>query len=74
MKEFNKVPDIITGKDLEYFKDIFNWLFNIYKVDEDSLKYIEDKEINKLIINFNEVIYEYMNEILTLLESGGNNE
>jgi len=74
MKEFNKVPDIITGKYLEYFKDIFNWLFNIYKVDEDSLKYIEDKEINKLIINFNEVIYEYMNEILTLLESGGNNE
>lgn len=73
-KEYKQAPDILTGKDLDYLKDIFGWNFNYYKVLEDSLQFIEDKEISKLVTECNNFFYDNMNTILTLLESGGNDE
>lgn len=73
-KEYKQVPDILTGKDLDYLKDMFGWNFNSYKVIEDYIQYIEDKEINKIFTNFNEFLYENMEKILSILEDGGYNE
>ena len=73
-KEYKKAPDILTGKDLDYLKDIFGWSYNIYKIEEDALQYIEDKEISKLIEDCNKFFYGNMNIILNILENGDNNE
>ncbi len=74
MKEYKQVPDILTGKDLDYLKDIFGWSYNAFKFEEDALQYIEDKEIIKLVKECNNFFYENMNSILSILEDGGKNE
>ena len=28
---YNSVPNIITGKDLDYLSDMFNWHYSAYK-------------------------------------------
>jgi hypothetical protein len=30
-KKYNTVPTIITGKDLDYLSDMFNWNYHAYK-------------------------------------------
>ena len=30
MKNYNEVPNIISGKDLDYLSDIFNWNYGAY--------------------------------------------
>jgi len=74
MKEYKKAPEILTVKDLDYIKDIFGWNFNAYKVFEDSLQFIENKEISKLVTECSNFFYENMNSVLNILEDGGNNE
>lgn len=72
--EYKQAPDILTGKDLDYLKDLFGWNYSYYKLLEDSLQFIEDKEIAKLIKDCNDFFYENMNTVLNILEDGGNNE
>ena len=43
--ELNKVPSIITGKDLDYLSDMFNWNYGAYKSAYNSLENINDEEI-----------------------------
>jgi len=73
-KEYKKAPNILTGKDLDYLKDIFGWNYNSYKVLEDSLQFIENKQVSNLVTNCSNFFYENMNTILSILENGGNNE
>lgn len=73
-KEYKQVPNILTGKDLDYLKDIFGWNYNLYKIEEDALQFVEDKEISKLISKCNELFYKNMNTILNILENGDNFE
>lgn len=74
MKEYKKTPEILTGKDLDYLKDIFGWSYNIYKIGNENIQYIEDKEISKFYLECNNLFYENMNTILNILENGDNNE
>ena len=74
MKEYKKAPEILTGKDLDYLKDIFGWSYNIYKIGNENIQYIEDKEISKFYLKCNNLFYENMNTILNILEDGGKNE
>ena len=74
MKEYKKAPEILTGKDLDYLKDIFGWSYNIYKIGNENVQYIEDKEIIKFYLECNNLFYENMNTILNILENGGKNE
>jgi len=73
-KEYKKAPDILTGKDLDYLKDIFGWSYNVYKVEEDMLSFIEDKEICKLISKCRDYFYKNMTTVLNILEKGDSNE
>ena len=31
MQNYTEVPNIITGKDLDYLSDMFNWNYSSYK-------------------------------------------
>lgn len=45
----NKVPNMISGKDLDYFSDMFNWNFTASKVAYNFSEMANDEEVkNKL--------------------------
>lgn len=73
-KEYKKAPAILTGKDLDYIKDIFGWSYISYKVSLDAEEFIQDKEISKFINECSKMFYENMNSILSILENGDFNE
>ena len=62
-----KAPDILTGKDLEYLKDIFGWNHTLYKLGENSISNIENAEISKLYKECNKFFYDNMNLVLDIL-------
>jgi len=72
--EKNKAPDILTGKDLDYLKDIFGWNYTLYKLGENSIDSIEDTEIVKLYKECNNFFYDNMNIILDILAKDEENE
>ncbi|MBE6156192.1 MAG: hypothetical protein E7161_00385 [Firmicutes bacterium] len=73
-REYKKAPNILTGKDLSYLKDIFGWNYSAYKLLNDSMQFVENKEISKLLKECSNLFYENMNDVLNILENGGNNE
>ena len=73
-KEYKKAPAILTGKDLDYIKDLFGWSYISYKVSLDAEEFIQDKEISKFINECSNMFYENMNSILSILENGDFNE
>lgn len=73
-KEYKKAPEILTGKDLDYLKDIFGWNYTAYKCSQDALQFIDDKEITKLFNECSNMFYENMNTVLNILEAGDKNE
>ena len=44
-KKFESVPTIITGKDLDYLSDMFNWNYLALKKVKDFKDRAEDQEI-----------------------------
>lgn len=65
MAKYNVVPTIITGKDLEYLKDMFNWNIGIYKSNMNSN--VKDKELKKIVDKANLVFKTNINKILDIL-------
>lgn len=75
MKETkNGAPNILTGKDLDYLKDIFGWNYTIYKYGENSIDNIENKEITKLFKECNNFVYDNMNLVVDILAKDDTNE
>lgn len=73
MKEMKKVPQIITGKDLDYLSDMFNWNYLAYKRFSDSLNKVTNKEIQDHISTVVDVVYQNMVSVVDII-SGGINE
>lgn len=73
MKEMKKVPQIITGKDLDYLSDMFNWNYLVYKRFSDSLNKVTNKEIQDHISTVVDVVYQNMVSVVDII-SGGINE
>lgn len=71
---YEKVPNIITGKDLDYLSDMFNWNYGAFKSNFNAINQVNDSEIKELIEkNTNEFKDTIMN-ILSILASGGAHE
>ena len=45
MENYSEVPNIITGKDLDYLCDMFNWNYEGYKNTVDASNNVTDEEI-----------------------------
>lgn len=73
-ESYNKVPNIITGKDLDYLSDMFNWNYSVYKNTVNAIGKVNDDEIKDILTRSNEMFYENMNTVLNILNSGVNNE
>ena len=68
MQNYNVVPNIISGKDLDYLSDMFNWNYTGYKELYNTLENISDYEVKTMISRVSEVLYYNMTNILNLLE------
>ncbi len=76
MKEeyYSQVPNIITGKDLDYLSDMFNWNYDALKKMNVATKNTEDEEINQIIIKGYNLFNNNLNVIISILNEGGQNE
>lgn len=76
MKEeyYSQVPNIITGKDLDYLSDMFNWNYDALKKMNVAIKNTEDEEINQIIIKGYNLFNNNLNVIISILNEGGQNE
>ena len=71
---YNEVPNIITGKDLDYLTDMFNWNYNALKHTNNALNNVEDEEILTTLEKGYNLFNNNINVILSILNEGGNNE
>ena len=67
MQNYNVVPNIISGKDLDYLSDMFNLNYTGYKELYNTLENISDNEVKTMISRVSEVLYNNMTNILNVL-------
>ena len=71
---YEKVPSIITGKDLDYLSDMFNWNYGCYKTTFDEIDKVNDEKIKDVLTRASDMFYNNMNVVINILNSGVNNE
>lgn len=62
-----KVPYIITGKDLDYLSDMFNWNYSAFKCMNDALCCVEDDNIKSMIKKSIDLFNNNMNLVLDII-------
>jgi len=72
MEKYNEVPNIITGKDLDYLSDIFNWNYGGYKKVINAKENITDEEIKALYEHAENLFQNNLTKVLSILNEGGN--
>ena len=71
-QQYESVPNIITGKDLDYLSDMFNWNYLGFKKSSATLNSIQDEEICSIVQNACNIFSKNLNTILSVLEEGQN--
>lgn len=71
---YNKVPNIISCKDLDYLSDIYSWNYGAYKEVYNNIKNITDEEIRNVSQKAIDLFLNNMNTVLEILEGGNINE
>jgi len=71
---YERVPNIITGKDLDYLSDMFNWNYGALKSNLNALNEVSDSEIKEILEKSANIFKDAIMSILTILASGGANE
>lgn len=70
---FNEVPgDILTGKDLDYLSDMFQWNYGAVKSTDSALNAATDQEIVDVLQKGFNLFQDNLNSVLNILESRGN--
>lgn len=72
MENYNVVPNIISGKDLDYLSDMFNWNYGAYKSTYNALESIKEEDVKDMVERCSNMFYNNMTAILNIL--GGHNE
>ena len=71
--EYKEVPNIITGKDLDYLSDMFNWNYGALKTTNSSIESVQNEEIKAILEEGFNMFDSNINEVLEILK-GGNYE
>ena len=68
MKELLCVPeDTITGKDLDYLSDMFEWNYTAFKKCCSDIEYISNQEISEFFGKTADFFEENLNMVLDVL-------
>lgn len=70
---YSRVPDIITGKDLDYLSDMFEWNYDAYKKYSHYEKVAQMEELKSIFNEASNIFRTNMEQVINIL-SGGNNE
>ena len=70
-KNYSEVPNIITGKDLDYLSDMFLWNYEALKKSVEASNNVEDEDIRTVIDKASDLFDSNLNIILKTLEVGG---
>lgn len=74
MLNYEEVPNnILTGKDLDYLTDMFQWNYIGLKKTNTAVEIVGDEEISSLLTKGINLFDSNLNDVLTILESRGNN-
>lgn len=73
-KIYNEVPNIITGKDLDYLSDMFNWNYEALKKMNVAINQVTDEQIKTTLEKGYNLFKNNLNVIISILNEGGNNE
>ena len=73
MQNYSEVPSIISGKDLDYLSDMFNWNFTTAKKALNYSNNVTDNEIKEELLNIFDMHKQICNSLLNIL-NGGENE
>ena len=65
---YDVVPDILTGKDVDYLTDIFNWNYGAFKKFNHFLNLVTNDEIEKRLNEAISMFDDNMNEVLNILK------
>lgn len=65
--KYEEVPDIISGKDLDYLSDMFNWNYHAYKKINNFIDEVSDEEIIKVFKKASDLYQNNLNEILQII-------
>ena len=67
-----KMPKMLTAKDLDYIKDMFNWHLITYQKITYYEKDLTNKKAKQLLTDIAEQHYAFCQKLITILESGEN--
>ena len=67
MEKYTEVPNIITGKDLDYLSDMFEWNIGVLKNTNASIPKVQDEEITSILKKGCQLFDENLHTILNLL-------
>ena len=70
--EYNEVPNIISGKDLDYLSDMFNWNYGALKNTNSSINNVQNEEIKSLLEEAFNLFDSNINDVLEILKGGTN--
>lgn len=73
-EQYSEVPNIISGKDLDYLSDMFNWNYGVYKASLNASNSVTDSEVKAMLDRSTNIFHSNMTNILSILNNGGNNE
>lgn len=72
-KIYNEVPNIITGKDLDYLSDMFNWNYEALKKMHVAVNQVNDDQIKNTLDKGYNLFKNNLNITLSILNEGGSN-
>ncbi len=67
MQNYEEVPAMISGKDLDYLSDIYNWNFNVCKLANHFKEEVQDEEIKDLLNRVADMHKEHAKAVLNIL-------
>ena len=73
-KVYTEVPNIITGKDLDYLSDMFNWNYEALKKMNVAVNQVTDEQLKNVLEKGYNLFKNNLNVTLSILNEGGSNE
>lgn len=72
MEKMMNVPeDLITGKDLDYLSDMFQWNYVAYKKVCNEVECISDKTISDVFVEASTLFDDNLNLVLSIINNPG---
>ena len=71
-QQYQEVPNVISGKDLDYLSDMFNWMYESYKKTMNQIPTVQDEVLKNNLQKCATFFDTSLQNVLTILEGGQN--